>query len=56
MLDLEVTNPRHINILKVIEPYKIVSGQVLELKPDGNGVTIEHGLMKKMRTHQNYKK
>lgn len=47
VLDLDVTNPRHINILKIIEPYKIVNGDILELKPDGNGVTIEHELMLK---------
>ena len=50
VVDLKTTNPMHIHTLEVIEPYKIVNSEILELKPDGNAVTIEHELLKKNET------
>ncbi len=45
-LELSVTNPGHLQINK-IPNYNVYDSEILEMKPNGNAVTLEHELYKK---------
>ena len=48
-INLYTTNPMHIHADEKGSKYTLAQAEILEIKPDGNAVTIENELLKKNR-------
>lgn len=46
-IKLDTTNPMHIHAEENKSNYKISNAEIIEIKPDGNAVSIENELLKK---------
>ena len=46
-IKLDTTNPMHIHAEERNSKYKLSTAKILEIKPDGNAVTLEDELLKK---------
>ena len=46
-VSLRVTNPKHIHYEEKNSKYKLKTGKIIELKPNGNAVNIENEILEK---------
>ncbi|WP_236869731.1 flagellar basal body rod protein FlgB [Candidatus Bandiella numerosa] len=46
-IKLDTTNPMHIHAEEKNSKYKLSTAEIVEIKPDGNAVTLENELLKK---------